>query len=69
MICARCGANAWPYGTRSINRDGRTLELCGSHTREHREALVKQGWTVVELANIETEPSKKGEPDGVHPEG
>ena len=47
--CDRCGANANPLGTRSINRDGRTLDLCGHHTTEHRPALVKQDWTVVDF--------------------
>jgi hypothetical protein len=65
----RCGVNALPHGSKAINKDGRTLVLCGHHVEEHRDALDKQKWTLLALANIETEPSKKGEPDGVHPEG
>ena len=47
--CDRCNANANPLGTRSIHKDGRVLDLCHHHTTEHRPALVKQEWTVVDL--------------------
>jgi hypothetical protein len=46
--CDRCRIPVRKYGTKSINKDGRVLILCGHHTTEHRPALVKQGWTVVD---------------------
>lgn len=50
--CARCGVDAYPYGIRAINRDGRVLDLCGHHATEHDEALKKQGWTVVTMVAV-----------------
>lgn len=50
--CDRCGIPVRRYGSKSINKDGRELILCGHHTNEHRPALVKQGWTVVEAEVI-----------------
>lgn len=49
-VCARCGVNAAPLGTRWINKDGRTLDFCGHHTDEHGPALERQKWTKVEVS-------------------
>jgi hypothetical protein len=50
--CARCGVDIRPYGVRAINKDGRTLELCGHHHDEHHDALKKQDWTITPIATV-----------------
>ena len=65
--CDRCGTPCDDRGWLAINKDGRELTLCHVHRRDHQDALMKQGWALIELAVLrETEPSKSGEPDGVH---
>lgn len=58
--CDRCGADATEFGTVWKHRDGRRIVLCLHHSREHRDALIKQGgWTDhdVEPAQPEVTPS------------
>lgn len=58
--CLRCGASSLPDGVRAINKDGRTIDLCYVHTPDHRPALEKQGWTIVEarvLAEAQAVPA------------
>jgi hypothetical protein len=62
-ICARCGVNAFPEGTRSVKPGCSVLDLCLHHTTEHAPALKKQEWTTVSL-RVLTENQQAPSPAG-----
>jgi hypothetical protein len=48
--CDACGSQAFVKAT----RDGQVLLFCGHHGRQHRAALIAQGWIITdELHRIE----------------
>lgn len=46
--CERCGGKLYALWSKA----GQTLPLCGTHNREHRKALIAQGWLVRLFAQV-----------------